>query len=399
MWNQFGGIVSSYIQAPLRFHLNAHSGDIMRRIVVTGLFLVLLLVPSCHAIQASAAASQYSVWQDPAESAFTVSLPADWKISGGTFRSTPIEVHYLVRAHSPDGGARVFMDNTGIKLRAVPNQATQALGLSVGQMMPTGSGTSLLVEPYRPGAQFATEYVQQTYCPSATEIQGGLIESQTQALNAQFAPIAQAEGKTAHIDAGEVSFKCGQRVGYVYAITILTSQPGATVSIWAVYRIAGYLAEPADAASAADVVNHALGTFQMNQAWLQNYAKQTGDTAGNVIRESNVITQSTIQREQAMNTRILETIQAVQPNADTTLKTMASSTPPANNNDKGRRDSAQQQTKTVCDSLGRCQTVDAEISNWWSDCSGEFHPGPPSGGPPKSTDSACWSEGADKRAR
>ena len=133
------------------------------------------------------------------------------------------------------------MDDPKIMMREVPNRATQMLGARIGQVMPTGSGTNLVLEPYRGGAQFAGEYVQQSLCPSATMMRGGPIPAQTQALNAQFAPIAQAEGKTLHVDAGDVSFKCGSEIGYAYAITVQAFQPGGQVSIWAVYRIAGYL--------------------------------------------------------------------------------------------------------------------------------------------------------------
>ncbi len=343
---------------------------------------------------ATVPANQYLLWQDPAEGAFSVSLPMGWRISGRTVRTTQTDVHYVVRAQSPDGGARLFMDDPKIMMREVPNQGTQMMGTGVGQVMPTGSGASLVLEPYRPGDQFAAEYVQQTLCPSADMLHGGPIADQTQALNAEYGPIAQAEGKTMHADVGEVSFRCGARVGYVYAITVQAWQPGGAVSIWAVYRIAGYLSTPADSASAAAAVNQMLGTFQMNQAWLQNYAKQNNDIAGNVIRESNAITQTTIQREQAMNAAMLQSIQASRQNAAAVSSAIAGSTSSAfSANTNGHDYNAQLKTKTVCDDLGRCQTVDAGIANWYSDCSGTFYPGPASGGPPPASQSACWSKG------
>jgi hypothetical protein len=213
----------------------------------------------------AAEANRYAAWQDPAENAFSVSLPVGWQISGGTVRTTRIEAHYVVHAQSPDGGVQLFMDDPGVMMREVPNQATAMMGTHVGQVIPTGAGTNLVVEPYKPGDQFASEYVQQTLCPSATNLRGGPLPDQTQALNMQFGPIAQAEGKTLHADAGEVSFRCGRRTGYVYAITVQAWQPGGPVSIWAVYRLAGYLANSANTAAAAAAINQALGTFQMNQ--------------------------------------------------------------------------------------------------------------------------------------
>lgn len=351
---------------------------------------------------AAIAPNRYQPWQDPAEGAFSVSLPVGWQISGGTVRTTRIEAHYVVRAQSPDGGAHLFMDDPKIMMREVPNRATQMLGARIGQVMPTGSGTNLVLEPYRGGAQFAGEYVQQSLCPSATMMRGGPIPAQTQALNAVFAPIAQAEGKTLHVDAGDVSFKCGANIGYAYAITVQAFQPGGQVSIWAVYRIAGYLSTPSDSASVAAAVNHALGTFQMSQNWLQNYARECNDTAGNVIRESNAITQSTIQRSQQMEAQEESNYAAWKKNTDTNFNaiektnnaiTNSGSSGSGNNNGNGHDYNAQLGTKTVCNDVGSCQTVDADVDTWYSDCSGQFYPGTNTGEPPPASLSACWSKG------
>ncbi len=345
--------------------------------------------------------NHYQRWQDPAESAFSVSLPVGWHISGGTARTTQIEVHYVVRAQSPDGGAQMFMDDPKIMMREVPNRATQMMGMRVGQVMPTGSGTSLVLEPYRPGAQFASEYVQQSLCPSATMMRGGPILSQTQALNAEFGPIAQAEGKTVHVDAGDVSFKCGTSIGYAYAITVQAFQPGGQVSIWAVYRIAGYLSTPADSASAAAAENQALGTIQMNQAWLQNYARECNDTAGNVIRESNAITQSTLQRSQQMEAQEEANNAAWKKNSDANFNAIENTNKAITNsgssgsgdNGNGHDYNAQLGTKKVCNDVGSCQTVGANVDTWYSDCSGQFYPGTNTGEPPPANLSACWAKG------
>lgn len=347
----------------------------------------------------AAQANRYETWQDPAEGAFTVSLPEGWRVSGGTVRTTRIEAHYVVRAQSPDGGAQVFMDDPRIMMREVPNRGTQMMGVRIGQVMPTGSGTNLVLEPYRAGAQFAAEYVQQSLCPAATNMRGGPLGAQTQALNAQFGPIAQAEGKTLHADAGDVSFQCGTRLGYAYAITVQAWQPGGAVSIWAVYRIAGYLANPAESASAAMAVNQALGTFQMNQAWLQNYARECGDIAGNVIRESNAITQTTIQRSQQMEAQAEANEAAWKKNSDATFNAIEHTNQaingpgPGGSPGNGHDYNAQLGTKTVCNDVGSCQTVDADVDAWYSDCSGKFYPGTSSGGPPPASLSACWSKG------
>jgi len=343
--------------------------------------------------------NRYQTWQDPAEGAFSVALPVGWQISGGTVRTTRIEAHYVVHATAPDGGAQLFMDDPRVMMREVPNRGTQMMGARVGQVMPTGSGTNLVLEPYHGGAQFAAEYVQQSLCPGATNLRGGALGAQTQALNAQFGPIAQAEGKTLHVDAGDVSFQCGAQLGYAYAITVQAWQPGGPVSIWAVYRLAGYLSSAADGAAAAQAINHALGTFQMNPAWLQNYARECGDIAGNVIRESNAITQTTIQRSQQMEAQEEANNAAWKQRSDANFKAIEHTNQaingpgPGGSSGNGHDYNAQLGTKTVCNDVGSCQTVDADVDTWYSDCSGQFYPGSTSGEPPPASLSSCWSKG------
>lgn len=169
---------------------------------------------------AAAAPNTYTTWQDPAERAFSVSLPTGWQISGGTQRNTRIDVHYVVRAQSPGGGAQLFMDDPRILMREVPGRATMMKRARPGQVISAGDGTRLMVEPYRDGAQMAEQYTRQALCPNAGSVHGGSIPAQTQALNQEFNPIARAENKTVHVDAGEISFRCGDRNGYVYAITL-----------------------------------------------------------------------------------------------------------------------------------------------------------------------------------
>jgi hypothetical protein len=95
-----------------------------------------------------------------------------------------------------------------------------------------------------------------------------------------------------------------------------------------------------------------------------------------------------------MNAAMLQSIQASRQNAAANSNAIAGSASSGSSGGGNGHDyNAQLQTKTVCDDLGRCQSVDADISNWWSDCSGTFHPGSDSGGPPPASQSACWAKG------
>lgn len=341
-----------------------------------------------------AAAEAFFLWKDPEEGAFTVELPRDWHIKGGTVRTSPVEPHYVVRAQSPDGGIRMFNDDPGILPRQVPNMITASMGWREGQMIPSAWGGRLLLEPYRPAPAVAQEYARTRLCPTATDFEGGIIPGQSQDLNEQMGAVAASEGKQVHVDVGEVSFQCGAQVGYVYAITLQAWQPGGPVSMWFVYRIAGYLAQPHDASAAAGAMHRLLGTFQMDPGWLQRFAQQAGDFAGNVIRESNAVTRSTMERARQEDAAMEARIADWKRNSDARSNAIEHAGKGVTGSDGNGHDSnAQLGTKRVCDDLGRCQSVDASVTNWYSDCSGTFYPASESGEPPSASLSACWNRG------
>jgi len=143
----------------------------------------------------TAPANSYLLWQDPGEGAFSVSLPMGWRISGGTVRST--KSRRLPRAGAVARcGAKLFMDDPGILMREVPQPGNGGDGREDRTGAAFRLGSSLIVEPYRPGDQFAAEYVKQILCPSATMILGGPIADQTQALNAPIRPSRSVGGKS-----------------------------------------------------------------------------------------------------------------------------------------------------------------------------------------------------------
>ncbi len=338
---------------------------------------------------------RFVAWQDPAESAFTVNVPQGWTVRGGTVRTTPVEPHYVVRAYAPDGGAMLFWDDPRLLTREVPNAFTRSLGYLPGQIMPSAWGGRLLLEPYEPAASAGLEYARQFLCRNPTRVEGGRIPDQSRALVQRFGPIAQAEGKQIYVDAGEVAFRCGDQVGYVYAITLLAAQPGTPAEIWLIYRLAGYMAKSADSATASAAINEMLATFRMNPQWLEAFARQTNDMAGNVIRESNAITQTTVQRAQEQNKELANENKEWQKNFNQSYKVINKTNAAITNSNgydgtgNGHDYNPQLDTKTVCDSVGHCQTVPATHTYYWADCSGTMHPGPESGAPPPGDTSAC----------
>jgi hypothetical protein len=144
-------------------------------------------------------------------------------------------------------------------------------------------------------------------------------------------------------------------------------------------------------------MHNLLETFQMDQGWLQSFAQQAGDMAGNVIRESNAVTQSTIARARQQDSQSQSNFDAWKKRSDANFnaiehagKAITGAGSYGTTSENGHDYNAQLGTKTVCDDLGRCQPVDASVDKYYSDCSGAMHPGSVSGEAPPSSLSACW---------
>lgn len=333
----------------------------------------------------------YFQWRDPAEGAFTVSLPRGWQISGGTQRPSRLEPHYVIHAQSPSGGVQMFMDDPRIMMRQLPSQFYPREGLVID----APAGAKLLVQNYRPAPQAAEEYILKSVCPSAAQFRGGIIRDQTQDLGYKFNQIAHASGMQMRVDVGEQAFRCNDRVGYVYAITSQVVKPGGMVSIWFFYRIAGFLATSAESMQAADAMHAMLGSFKMDQQWLQQLAQESNDTARTVVAASNAITQSTIARAQQQDADSKAQFAAWKKSSDASFAAgQKRERERMNTEGNGHDYNPQLNTKTVCDDVGHCDYwADANVTNLWFDCYGKDHPGPETGEPPPSSQSNCWHKG------
>ena len=242
------------------------------------------------------------------------------------------------------------MDDPDLLIHQVPDRRSMAMGIREGAHFPAAWGGTMILDRFRSGADVAAMYVRQRLCTHATQLAGGLAPDQTRAANAYL---------------------------------VVWDNQG--ISLWVIYRIAGYLARPQSAAAANQAVQMALASFQMNPAWLEALARESGDIAGNVIRESNAITQAVMERAKAE--------QAVAAAASASRVAQARASAAKHSDGNGSDYNQWTGTKRVCDDLDRCQPVDASVTNWWSDCSGTFHPGAESGAAPSPSASACWHRG------
>jgi hypothetical protein len=208
---------------------------------------------------------QFQTWRDPAETAFTVEVPANWRVSGGLRRNQMMRVMDVV-AQSPDGQF-VRLGDTNLPTQFIePSESLASLGYNEGMMYP---GTNTPILNYRPGVNFATDYVQNM---SAAHRCGGL-QFTSQRPRPDYVQSLASQGLLTgndQVDAGEVTFTCqsgGQPFeGYLFVQTTRGGQQGVGY-MWHVTQLNGFLAPASRAAQASAVLLRMQGSFKVDIEW------------------------------------------------------------------------------------------------------------------------------------
>ena len=228
-------------------------------------------------------------WTDPREGAFAVAVPRGWQVIGGTYRLSPTDVRYGLTMASPDGQIRVMNGDANIGAFIQPSQMLAMAGLREGGYYGLGDGTRMEIRHFMPGPQFVRAYAQAFI---ARQCAGFQVQSNNarQDLATTFTQSAMNEGLgRLDMTAGDVSFTCNMnniqvRGNYVAATTLLGQGQG---SMWAVYRLYGYLAAPGREQEAEQAVTSALSTWEFNPQW---EAQQRG-IANSAVQQDNMRSQ------------------------------------------------------------------------------------------------------------
>jgi hypothetical protein len=119
-------------------------------------------------------------------------------------------------------------------------------------------------------------------------------------LAATFTQVAHNEGATtAQLTAGDASFTCslnGNAVQGKYIVVTALIAPGMS-SMWAVYRLYGYIAPAARQEEAVKVVTTALQSWKFNPQW----EVQQANTANAAVQQDNM-------RSQQIRSRAMQAI-------------------------------------------------------------------------------------------
>jgi len=346
----------------------------MRYVGALGMMLALAVTSSARADEVVVA---FDSWGDPGpDHSFTVDAPRGWRIEGGTRWKGPTDVRQYVRATAPDGRMTVFVDDPDIVARTVPHPSHAAAGAREGSVLSLPTGPVLL-QRFLTGREFAKMYVRNRVCPDAVFVQESDDGAASERMTRDVQPYANQLGGWAKVSAGQVGFACGTDLGMVQATTLLSGSRSAPIQPWVVMQMAGFrVADARQATLARYVMDRMAATLRIAEAWQQAYRQRIQDVTGATMAMQNAVAADSRRRSSA--------------NAETSLSRLNHPNAGVPRRAEGKTSSVNPVlgTKTVCDSIGRCQSVSTSMDSVYIDHSGRAAAGRAGGGPPDN--SGVW---------
>jgi hypothetical protein len=321
---------------------------------------------------------KFVTWMEPRERSFTVEVPEGWRLNGGVNWTGPIDAQPFVQVQSPDGKVQIFVGDPELLPRTVPNPFLAATGAVEGRVVPSPSGGRMLMQRFLTGREYAREQTNWRLCPNPRWVAESNLDDLSRSVTDTVQPQARAWGATARASAGEASFQCDNKQGYVFAVTVLGSSATGPIQVWGIYKVAGFLSsDPMQSMKARYIMEHMLATAKLDPRWEQAYESKIRGVTGTVISMQNAATQVQLRATQSAANDLSR---LNHPNQGVNVR-------PGSTRSGGVNPTLQ--TKDVCDAIGRCKNVSNDSDNIWMDHSGNVRPGPDSGGPPDN--SGVWS--------
>ena len=236
------------------------------------LLLLLLLLAACTRSNSSAstgpvgsaaaAAPAHAEWvsyQDPAEQAFTMSVPQGWGVKGGLYRLGYSDYRAMVEITSPDGKSRIRYGDVGIPPYSAPDR-----GHAEGVSYVLEAQAQMTAARYRTGDEYAPMYAKarlQSVCQKAEVLQSNA---------APFKAASFPQSDVTRESEGQMTIKCTTSGGVLTAFVYAKTQLHGNGAIWTVAPAVSFLCPPEQEASTGEVAGRFAQSFQVNQSWIQH---------------------------------------------------------------------------------------------------------------------------------
>lgn len=209
----------------------------------------------------------WTTFQDPQELAFSLDVPQNWQVQGGTVRHNALQFRNWVQVVSPDGGTIIALNDPGQPSYVVPSPLLAMAGFHIGSVYDGGGGTRYIVKPYENGAQAAAEWGMRQLphlCTGIAPIGAPQeLPGLTEAANALGRPFGL------HYDPGQADFTCA-RAGVPLHAYVLVGVTLIGGSIWSPVWIEGWVAPARLVGVAAGVAAHMIQSIRLNPNWVLN---------------------------------------------------------------------------------------------------------------------------------
>lgn len=233
---------------------------------------------------------QWAKFFDPNEHAFSLDVPAGWRVQGGSRRMSTLEIRSGVDIVSPDGAIQIFYGDVSVPIYTLPSPLLARAGLRVGSVYSPGYGQQFVVMPYHNGESFAVQWGGQRVgrtCGGAQRTSAQARPDASRGIDQAFA----AGGIRTSIMAGEATFSCNLQgepaVGYVFAATELVRSQAS--SLWDVKSLVGFVASQSRAAEANALLGRIVASFVIDPGWAARQQQTAAQTSAMVAQTNQVV--------------------------------------------------------------------------------------------------------------
>jgi len=259
---------------------------------------------------ASPPAIQWTHWVDPYEHAFSLEVPAGWRIEGGFLRVAPLNENTYLRLMSPDGAIYLGFNDPETPSFIPPGPTTP----KEGTVYSPGLGQVTMVLPHMSGAEYAVAYAKR----KVAALCGGTFTSRGTRSRPDMAKLIGSQIGVTNADAGEAVFSCthAKLPSEAHVVAVTHSIPGMINGMWFVDWLGIIVAPEAQVATAQAIGTHMFQTFKFDPAWnakQAQYVAQINQAIAN--RMQNFLTQEQhILDSQRAGTHIAQRFSAIDQN-------------------------------------------------------------------------------------
>jgi len=250
--------------------------------------------PAPQATGVAPLAVRWVKFVDPVEHAFSIDVPAGWRVSGGIKRLSTVDIRSGVEAIAPDNTIDLFYGDPNIPIYTPPSPMLAAGGLRQGMTYSPGYGNQFLIEPYLNGQAFSAQWGLSRVAKDCTNVRATGTRARPDANQAIDMAYAQGGVRTS-ILAGEASFSCSLRgmpgTGYVFAATELVQNQVS--SLWDVKALSGFVSAASRGSTAYMLLGHMVASFAVNPQW-QIAQNQTAAQTSRIVAQQNAFISNAI---------------------------------------------------------------------------------------------------------